>query len=41
MAEVHDMQAARKTFDGLMRLFKLSIPLIAVIVAFVLYLLTR
>jgi len=38
MASVHDIKAARATYEGFIGLIKVSIPVIAVIVAFVIYL---
>ena len=38
MTSVHDMKAARATYDGLINVVKIAVPVIAVIVAFVVYL---
>lgn len=41
MASVHDMKAARETYEGLLRLFKIAIPVIGALTALVIYLLTH
>lgn len=41
MASVHDMQSARSTYEGLLNLFKIGTPVIAVITVLVLFLLTH
>ena len=41
MADVHDMKAARATFDGLMSLFKWGAVGVALITALVIYLLVH
>lgn len=38
MASANDMKAARATYEGFIGLIKISVPVIAVIVAFVIYL---
>jgi hypothetical protein len=38
MAAVDNMKAARATYDGFIGLIKVAVPVIAVIVAFVIYL---
>jgi hypothetical protein len=38
MASANDIKAARATYDGFINLIKIAIPVIAVIVAFVIYL---
>ena len=38
MAPAHDIKTARATYDGFINLIKVAIPEIAVIVAFVMYL---
>ncbi|HWU03605.1 MAG TPA: hypothetical protein VN222_12770 [Novosphingobium sp.] len=41
MASVHDMQAARQTYDGFIRLIKFSTPVVVLIAILVIYLITR
>ncbi len=41
MASVHDMQASRSTYEGLLDLFKIGTPVVAAIVALVIFLLTH
>ena len=41
MATVHDMQAARSTYDGLLNLFKIAVPVVGAIAALVIFLLTH
>ena len=41
MASVHDMQAARSTYEGMLKLFKFGTPAVAVIAALVIFLLTH
>jgi len=38
MASAHDIKTARATYEGFVGLIKVSVPVIAVIVAFVVYL---
>jgi hypothetical protein len=38
MASVHDIKTARATYEGFVGLIKVAVPVIAVIVAFVVYL---
>jgi hypothetical protein len=38
MASVHDMKTARATYEGLINMIKVAVPVIAVLVAFVVYL---
>ncbi len=41
MAEVHDMQAARSTYEGLLNLFKFGLPVVGAITVLVILLLTH
>ena len=38
MESVHDLKTARATYDGFIGLVKVAVPVIAVLVAFVIYL---
>ena len=41
MASVHDMKAHKDTYEGMLTLFKAGIPVVGVIAALVIYLLTH
>jgi hypothetical protein len=41
MAQVHDLDAARQTYAGFIRMIKLATPVILVIAAFVVFLLAH
>jgi len=41
MAQSHDIKASRETYEGFIRLVKISTPIIIGITALVLFLLTR
>ncbi|HZU64251.1 MAG TPA: aa3-type cytochrome c oxidase subunit IV [Novosphingobium sp.] len=41
MATTHDIEAARATYEGFLRLFRIGTPIVALIAALVLFLLTR
>lgn len=41
MAQSQDITAAKQTYEGFIRLIKISTPLIAILAAFVVYLISR
>lgn len=41
MAHTQDVTAARETYEGFIRLIKIASPIIALIAAFVVYLISR
>lgn len=41
MAQTQDIAAARETYAGFIRLIKISTPIIAILAAFVVYLISR
>lgn len=41
MANTQDITAARQTYEGFIRLIKVSTPVIAIVAAFVVYLISR
>lgn len=41
MAHAQDITAARQTYEGFIRLIKVSTPVIAIVAAFVVYLISR
>jgi tRNA threonylcarbamoyladenosine modification (KEOPS) complex Pcc1 subunit len=41
MAHTQDVTAARETYEGFIRLIKIASPIIAVLAAFVVYLISR
>ena len=41
MASDHDMQAARSTYEGMLNLFKIGTPVVCVLTALVIFLLTH
>lgn len=41
MSSVHDMQTARSTYEGMLTLFKIGLPVALAIAALVIFLLTH